>query len=120
MNTAENLIDDIRRHLDESVEAIDPAIAVKIAAARATAILEGTKGRLLWFWSAMGLTAAASVCIALLWPHPPAPLKLTPDQLVVSEIVSSQKDFEICKDLDLYKNMDFYAWLANNGRKSGG
>ncbi len=119
MNTAENFIDEIRWHLDESVEAIHPVIATRISAARATAILEGTNGRIRWFWSAVSLAVIAPVCFAVMvWIHQ-GQLKPTQEQLTAMEIISSEKDFEICKDMEFYDNLEFYTWLANTKGTKG-
>ncbi len=46
MNREPDLIEQIKRHLDESVEDLDPLTTAKIAAASASALQEGTQKRL--------------------------------------------------------------------------
>ncbi len=70
MNRESDLIDHIKRHLDESVEDLDALATAKIAAARATALQEGTRKRLPWRWPAIGLAAAAVAFLALIEHFP--------------------------------------------------
>ncbi|MGO9177425.1 MAG: hypothetical protein ACLQED_14995 [Desulfobaccales bacterium] len=108
MNREPDMIDHIKRHLDESVEDLDALTTAKIAAARATALREGTQKRLPWRWPAIGLATAAVVFLALMSTFRSAPPTLTAEQREVLAIIASEKNLEFFKDLK------FYAWLEKN------
>lgn len=108
MNREQDLIDHIKLHLDESVEDLDAHTTARIAAARATALREGTQKRLPWRWPAIGLATAAVVFLALMSTFRSAPPPLTAEQREVLAIISSEKNLEFFKDLG------FYAWLEKN------
>ncbi len=108
MNREKDLIDHIKRHLEESVEDLDALTAVKIAAARATALREGTPKRISWRWPAIGFATAVAVSLALMSTFRSAPPPLTAEHREALAIISSEKDMELFKDLK------FYAWLEKN------
>lgn len=108
MNREPDLIDHIKRHLDESVEDLDALTTAKIATARATALQEGAPKRLPWRWPAIGLVSAAAVVLALMSTFRSAPPPLTAEQREVLAILSSDKNPEF------FKNLEFYAWLEKN------
>ncbi len=105
-----------RNMLDASVEAIDPATRTRLRAARATA-LASARSRSRWL-PVTGFVAAASAAALLaiaLWragspagrsasmPEMPAPIAtrhVEPLPLAAAE------------DLDLYLELDFFTWLA--------
>jgi hypothetical protein len=109
MNREQDLIDHIKLHLDESVEDLDALTTAKIAAARATALQEGTQKRLPWRWPAIGLATAVVAFLALMSTFRSTPPPLTAEQREVLAILSSEKNLEFFKDLE------FYAWLEKNG-----
>ncbi|MGP8105433.1 MAG: hypothetical protein ACLQLE_06055 [Desulfobaccales bacterium] len=108
MNREPDLIEQIKRHLDESVEDLDPLTTAKIAAASASALQEGTQKRLPWRWPAIGLATAVVAFLALMSTFRSAPPPLTAEQREVLAIIASEKNLEFFKDLE------FYAWLEKN------
>src|SRR5208337_1573651 len=108
MNRESDLIDHIKRHLDESVEDLDALATAKIAAARATALQEGTRKRLPWHWPAIGLATAAVAFLAFMSTFRSASPPLTAEQREVLAIISSDKNPKF------FKNLEFYAWLEKN------
>jgi hypothetical protein len=114
MNREQDLVDQIKRHLDESVEDIDAQTAAKIAAARAKALREGTKRRILWRWPAIGLATAAAGLLAFMITSRTVPPQLTAEHRELLEIIASEKN------LELIQNLEFYSWLAENRDPLGG
>ncbi len=108
MNREKDLIDHIKRHLDESVEDIDAPTAARIAVARATALREGTKRRLVWYWPAVGVATAAAVLLAFMITFRSVPPQLTAEHQEELKVIASEQNMEF------YENLDFYAWLAEN------
>jgi hypothetical protein len=114
MSREKDLIDHIKRHLDESVADLDAPTAARIAVARATALREGTKRRLVWRWPAVGLATAAAGLLAFMITSRSVPPQLTAEHREVLEIIASEKNIE------LFENLEFYAWLAENRSSLGG
>lgn len=109
-----------RSALDASVEAIDPATRTRLRAARTSAIDAPRKPRR-WLPVAglVAATSAAAVAIAV-WrvgsptggpesvaPAPvPVPIAATPNDSI---------PVAAAEDLDLFLDLDFYTWLAEDG-----
>ena len=108
MNRDQDLIHQIKRHLDESVEDLDALTATKIAAARTQALQAGTPKRLPWRWPAIGLATAVAVFLALMSTFRSAPPPLTAEHREALAIIASEKN------LELLKNLEFYTWLEKN------
>ncbi|MGA7577793.1 MAG: hypothetical protein ACLQUW_09865 [Desulfobaccales bacterium] len=108
MNREPDLIDQIKHHLDESAENLDPVTTAKIAAARAHALQEGAPKRFLWRWPALGLATAAAVLLVLMSTFRSGPPPLTPEQREVLAMLSSEKN------LSFFKDLKFYTWLEKN------
>ncbi len=108
MNRKSDLCDDIKRHLDASLEDLDGLTTAKIAAARARALEAGKRKRLPWRWPALGLATAAVVFLALMSTFRSVPPPATAEQREVLAMISSEKNLEFFMDLK------FYAWLEKN------
>jgi len=105
----ERLAAELRRALRQS-EAIDPAVAAQLRAARARA-LHAAPRRRPWLWAVPA--AAMAVLVAALWlpgrapPAPAAPLAGTAADAV--EVLSDEQSPEFYQDLELYE------WLEQEG-----
>jgi len=108
MSQEKELIGHIRRLLDESAEDIEAATAARLALARSRALQEETKRRIPWRWPALGLATAAAGILAFMMIFRAAPPPLTAEHREVLEIITSGQN------LELYRNLEFYAWLAKN------
>jgi len=108
MSQEKELIGHIRRLLDESAEDIEAATAARLAQARSRALGEVTKRRILWRWPALGLATAAAAILAFMMTFRAAPPQLTAEHREVLEIFASGQN------LELYRNLEFYAWLSKN------
>ena len=107
MTQEDDLIKSIKRHLDESADHLDAPTLASIAAARAQALEAKPPWRLTWFWPALGLSAAVGAILAFfiathLTPGP----RLTAEHQEALEIIASGNN------LELYRNLEFYAWLG--------
>ena len=124
-----------RRVLDRDEEALDPVLASRLVAARNRALSQGKKpgrrfrprpGRNLGWASALGLAAACLLVVlgvrALQGPGSPAPQPRVSALDVGAEIGVGVDDFELLtapEDMALYENIEFFAWLAEQGDDSG-
>ena len=108
MNREPDLIDHIKRHLDESAENLDPATTAKIAAARASAVQGGVPRRFSWRWPVFGVATAVAVFLVVMSTFRTGPPLLTADHREVLAILSSEKD------LSFFKDLKFYTWLEKN------
>jgi len=106
-----------RDALDASVDAIDPATRTRLRAARARALADARAPRR-WLPVA-GFAAAASAVVAIaVWraqtpAGPDALIEAAPEPIAgvpVEPIPLAAAD-----DLDLYLDLDFFTWLAEEG-----
>ena len=140
------LIKEITEHLDQSVESLDPEILSKIRAARYNALERKRPWLIQWALPAGGLAIAALVLLVainiLTGPEyrqstqitivdktsnnteavpsedktPPienTDAEIQPGQIELVEILSSDQQ------LDLFENLEFYAWLSENENITG-
>jgi hypothetical protein len=105
-----------RSVLDASVEAIDPATRTRLRAARTGAI---ERARVRRRWPLAGLVAAASAAIFAIavWraatpPKPVESIEAAPAPIAVAPIEAVP--LAAAEDLDLYLDLDFFTWLAED------
>lgn len=108
MKKDKDFIYEIKSHMDRSLDEIDPAISSGIRAARYQALEQGQKRWISWGLPITGLASAAAVIVIALGLFKSPDLSIRPDQLEIVEILTSKEQ------LDLYENLEFYAWLAEN------
>lgn len=107
------LIKQATRCLDQSVENLNPETLARLRAARHQALYpRSDSNHIRWTWPAWGLTTAIVLVLAvMLWPwsfrHDPPLLHLEDIEMLASG-----------ESLDLYEDLDFYAWLAEHGHAS--
>lgn len=111
----EKLLEAVRKHLDESVEAIDARTAARLREIRVGALAgaEGMRRRFMFpRWVTVGGLATAAVAVAAgLWfaEVRKEPAVATIDDI---EIVVAQEQMQ------LYEDLEFYRWLAE--QENGG
>jgi Protein of unknown function (DUF3619) len=114
----EEFLTEVRTTLDRSTENLGPETLRRLRTARFEALELAGAGRFSWFrlhrWiTAGGLTTITVLALGIsLWLGAPVqnpPLR-QPDDL---EILASQDQ------LDLYKDLDFYRWLAADAKVTG-
>lgn len=108
MKEKQNLIQDIKTHLDESVDSLDSKTRSQISAARYRAIEQGYSKRFSWAIPTTGLAGAVAAVFILISVFGTKGIEIRADQLEMVEILASEEQ------LDLYENLEFYAWLAEN------
>ena len=145
MKNENDLIKDIVEYLDQSAEDLDPGILSRIRAARYNALEKKQPGFMQWAFPAGGIAAAVIVLFVAVTlftgpenrpvtqvtevVEPPidrlkpgkdetiqvkdTDMEIQPDQVELVEMLSSDQQ------LDLFENLDFYAWLAENENISG-
>lgn len=102
--------DRARELLDQSVEKIDPHTVHRLQRARAAALRSESPTRAArpgWLVPAAGLAVAASLVLAVMTMLPTSTDRNAP-------AVASVDDIEILfakDDLNLYEDLEFYAWL---------
>lgn len=106
-----------RKMLDASVEAIDPATRTRLRAARATA-LASARSRSRWL-PVSGLVAAASAALLAIavWragspAGPGESMAEIPAPIATSPV--EPLPLAAAEDLDLYLDLDFFTWLAED------
>ncbi|MBN2419225.1 MAG: DUF3619 family protein [Deltaproteobacteria bacterium] len=140
MNDKDDLIKHITKHLDHGLEHIDPEILSRIRTARYKALERKQPVFLKWALPIGGIAVAALVLTVsinlftgseksitrqtvrvveteaykpeseeenILLEKDTGP-EITPDQIELVEILSSEQQ------MDLFENLEFYAWLAEN------
>lgn len=100
----------IKQELDAGLDRLDPAIAARLQESRSKA-LEQTTRRPFWEWllghprQLAGFATAALLLVLVVHWNPLHPV--TPENRIEEmELVAQQGS------LDMYKDLDFYAWLA--------
>ncbi|GAB4300374.1 MAG: DUF3619 family protein [Thiohalomonadaceae bacterium] len=106
------LIAQVRAALDDSVTNLDAVTRSRLAQARARA--QRPQRQRWYWWLPLGGAVLASLFAAMLWLERPA--------LLPGTAVDSATDFELLmanEDLELYQELDFYHWLAEEERYAG-
>jgi hypothetical protein len=145
MKDNNDLIRDIKEHLDNSVETLDPEILSKIRAARYNALEKKRPGLIGWAFPAGGIAVAIIVLFIavnlLTGPvtrttHQPQKIAETPihepDSVNVKPPLKKDTKEEIKpgqielveilasdQQLDFYEDLEFYAWLSENENITG-
>ena len=111
-------VDKVRMALDDSAEAIDGATLSRLRQARAQALAAGSvrqrSSRRVWTWVPAGGAALTSIGIlsAILYLHTGG----TPQKNGAGE----ELELALSGDSpDLYQELDFYQWLAEEKRNAG-
>ena len=96
------LLQNVRRALDRSVEDLDAATASRITQARHAALeARGVALRRLWLPAAAAVAASAAVVAVIVARAPEQAAPMVEDL----ELIAAPDD------LDLYRDLEFYAWL---------
>lgn len=146
MKDENDLIRDIKEHLDRSAEALDPEILSQIRAARYNALEGKRSGFLQWALPAGGIAVAAIavfVSFNLITGPENRPAPQLADNIVTTDNIEPEPDkneipakknteSEIAPDqielveilssdehLEFFENLEFYAWLAENENITG-
>ena len=110
MNNEHDHLDSLRRALDQCRDELGPGTGGRLESARRQALVAAEKKR---FWPKLLIPAAAMAMLALILffglHRRPLPLPDTAADAI--EIINSGQD------LDLYDQIDFYTWLAENHRE---
>ena len=104
---------------DSAVSGVDAATAARLRSARRSA-LQRRHAPIARFLLPAGAFAAAALALGLVW-HPHAGTPATPAVKVATAAGTGSDSLAAADaaDLDLYQNLDFYGWLANQPRQSG-
>lgn len=98
----------IRKQLDTSARDLDGASLSRLNQARQAALVAAKRPQpKRWIWPAAMASAFSLAVAVMLWPQLQQPVAPTPT-------VSNADDFPMLAgedDLDLYSELDFYAWL---------
>ena len=97
----EELLRQVRRTLDESVERMDAATASRITQARHAALKTGPALKSLWLPTAAAVAASAAVVAVIVARAPDETAPVLED----IELIAAPDE------LDLYRDLEFYAWL---------
>lgn len=110
----ERFIARVKEHLDQGASELDPAVQARLRHARYQALRHPSQG-IPWLWPMTGLATACTALIVtiLWWPSSPDPMVDGPAQVVEDIEVLIAED-----QLDLYEDLEFYAWLAEQDRAS--
>ncbi len=108
------LVTKIKDQLDQSVEKLDPGVVARLRSARYEALHRQTQ-RVPWLWPASGLaTACSALLVALLWWGSP-PKQAPPE---TAQIIEDVEVLIAADPLDLYEDLEFYGWLAEQENAS--
>lgn len=104
----QEFVSQIREALDTSVNRLDADTRHKIAERRQHALVKHKKNSSIIFrWSKPAFAIAASVLIALAIVKIQSPNTLEQENVEALELIVSQDT------LDMYEELDFYVWLAD-------
>lgn len=106
------MISQIKQELDAGLDQLDPAIAARLRAGRNKAMAQATKEpSSVWAFlrpqRLAGFATAIMLLILLSHWHPSRP-DMPENRIDEMELLAQQGS------LDMYKDMDFYAWLAKS------
>jgi len=102
------LVTKIKDQLDQSVEKLDPGVVARLRSARYEA-RHSQPQRAPWLWPVSGLaTACSAILVALLWWGAP-PEQASPKNV---QIIEDVEVLLAADPLDLYEDIEFYGWLA--------
>ncbi|MCU0670452.1 MAG: DUF3619 family protein [Myxococcota bacterium] len=109
-----------RTVLDAAQDAIDPATRTRLRAARATALAAASARRRSRWVPAAGLLAAASAALVAVavWRAADAPGPADPIEAMPAPIAATPAEpipVAAAEDLDLYLDLEFFTWLAEQG-----
>ena len=106
-----------RALLDRSADDLDAATLSRLNRARQAALAARQRVPRRWLWSAALASAAAALfAVAIGLRHPvDAPAPVAPPLQAGDIDVLTNDD-----DVDLYENLDFYAWLGAQHKDSNG
>lgn len=114
MNREYDVIEEMKRFLDEQVENLDTKTASRIATVRKVSLEKAKKRRISWCWPAAGLvTTAAAALFALIFMFPSGSPKITAEHMEFLEMLSADNGIEV------YEDLEFYSWLAQNNPDNG-
>ena len=99
----------IRQQLEHSARDLDAATLSRLNQARQTALQAARSPRPRpWLWPAACATAGSLALAVAIWPH------VVPPTVPVPAATTQPEDFTMLagdEQLDLYQELDFYAWL---------
>jgi ferric-dicitrate binding protein FerR (iron transport regulator) len=97
---------------EHACEHVDAATLAKLAAARREALAKHHRPRRAIWLPAAGAAAACALVIGLVWfkPQPDSPT-VAPTQVAGTGDAELPPDADV-RQLELYQNLDFYQWLA--------
>lgn len=104
----------IKTQLDQSVDRVDPSVMARLRSARYEA-LHSQPQRAPWLWPASAFaTACSAILVALfLWG---SPAEQAPPETV--QIVEDVEVLIAADPIDLYEDLEFYEWLAEQEQAS--
>jgi hypothetical protein len=145
MKDNNNLIKDIKGHLDQSLETIDPKILSRIREARYNALEQKRPGLMRWVLPVGGVAVAAIVLLlainlftgqenitttqiaevvktAIDKPEPEKveiPLGKNTEPEIQPGQIELVEILSSDQHMDLFENLEFYSWFAENENMSG-
>lgn len=122
MNKEYLLIKEIKKHLEKSLDYLDPRTLARIAGARKTALNRKSGRSLVWLWPTAGLAAAMALVLFFFMTGKPDPTRVASqplrstaaqatvltDNLEILEMIANENYVE------LFENMEFYTWLLEH------
>lgn len=108
-----------RALLDRSAEALDATSASRLNRARHAALAQRAPRRPRIGAAVLAAAAALALCVGLVWNGLDRPQGHAPESTALQaadiDVLTAEDDA-----LDLYENLDFYAWLDEQGGDSNG
>ena len=116
-----NLVEHIRRRLDEDVDSLDDATLSRLEQARRLALTAATQGRRPW-WQVLGLAsrpignwlAPAGALASVVATAVALTLMVAEPGDGVSHEVADLELLTAGEELELYENLEFYQWLPDS------
>lgn len=108
----------IRQQLDDSARDLDATTLSRLNRARQAALQAARRPQPRpWLWPTLFATAASLALAVAIWP------RVVPSTVAPPTAVAAPEDFSMLageEQLDLYQELDFYAWLdAQPSSESG-